>query len=152
MPPTPKPAATRQRRNKTSTNARLKLAPSGIRAPALPSRKGPDGKVLKWHPRTRAWWKDVWASPMATEFLNSDRHELIALAELEDAFNHSTETNVKLKLAAEIRMQRQAFGLTPIDRRRLQWEVERIEGSKSTPRKRAPKKKAKDPRSHLRAV
>ncbi len=37
------------------------------------------------------------------------------------------EGTKKTQLAAEIRLQCQRFGLSPIDRRRLQWEVARGE-------------------------
>jgi hypothetical protein len=149
--PTPKPSATRQRTNKTSTAAKLSLAPSGIKPPTLPKRKDDRGKFVKWHPRTVDWWKSVWASPMAVEFLDSDVHGLLTLAELEDEFHKSTDTRTRLDLVKEIRLQRQAFGLTPIDRRRLQWEVERVKGAeeKTTKKRGRPKK---DPREYLRAV
>jgi hypothetical protein len=152
--PTPKPSATRQRRNKTSTSAKLSLLPSGIKAPKLPVRKDEDGKVIKWHPQTLSWWKDVWASPMAPEFLEADVHGLFMLAELEDAFNRADKVKERIELAKEIRLQRQAFGLTPIDRRRLQWEVERTESAQAQRPKKATasKKKGADPRSHLSAV
>ena len=39
----------------------------------------------------------------------------------------------KRDLAGEIRLQGQCFGLTPIDRRRLQWEVQRVEAERKKP-------------------
>lgn len=66
---------------------------------------------------------------MAPEFLPSDTFALEMLARLEDQFDKATDPNLQLKLAAEIRLQRQSFGLTPMDRRRLQWEVARIESA-----------------------
>lgn len=149
--PTPKPAATRQRRNKTATASKLTLAPSGIKAPTLPKRKNDKGKFVKWHPRTLAWWESVWSSPMAPEYLDADVHGLLTLAELEDEFHKTTETRVRLELVKEIRLQRQAFGLTPIDRRRLQWEVERVKDAETKPAKKKGRPK-KDPRDYLRAV
>src|SRR4051812_18114114 len=112
MAPTPKPAGMRQRRNKTSTSARLQADPE-LQAPALPDRD--------WHPMTLAWWADIWSSPMAPEYDASDRHGLFVLAVLIDQF----WTSPTKELAGEIRLQRQSFGLSPIDRRRLQWEIER---------------------------
>lgn len=114
----PKPAATRQRRNKTSTHRRLNVV-HDVTAPRLPTGR-------KWHKQTRAWWRDVWASPMAPEYDSSDVHGLYLLSVLVDDFWH----NPTQLLAAEIRLQRQCFGLTPIDRRRLQWEIDR--GDKAT--------------------
>ena len=142
--PLPKPSALRQRQNKTSTRATLSAGDDNHRVPALPKREG------DWHPLTRAFWRDVWHSPMAAEFLQADKHGLYLLAELVDGFWRKPSTT----LAAEIRQHRMAFGLTPIDRRRLQWEVERAE---SAARKhKAPserKRKASgDPRDYLVAV
>ena len=57
---------------------------------------------------------------MAAEFLQADRHGLYRLAVLVDAFWRTEDP----RLASEIRLQAQCFGLTPIDRRRLQWEME----------------------------
>lgn len=56
---------------------------------------------------------------MAQEFVQSDVNELLLLASLVDAYWSSGNT----ELLSEIRLQRQCFGLTPIDRRRLQWQV-----------------------------
>ena len=113
----PKPAALRQRQNKTSTRAILSAEQAVTRrAPMLPKHR-------EWNKLTRAWWTDVWHSPMASEFLESDIHGLHMLAELIDRFWEEPTVS----LSAEIRLQRQCFGLTPIDRRRLQWEVERVE-------------------------
>lgn len=145
MPPTPKPAHMRQRRNKTSTSARLQANPK-LKAPDLPARV--------WHPMTEAWWADVWASPMAPEYDDSDRHGLFVLAVLIDEFWMAPSK----ELASEIRLQRQSFGLSPIDRRRLQWEIDRgDEASERTSKRRAKPTPSKgdtpaDPRSILHAV
>lgn len=141
--PAPKPAATRQRRNKASSAARLIALPDrSAKVPPLPEGRG-------WQPETIAWWADVWSSPMAPEFLDADVHGLLMLAVLVDAFWQEPSE----KLAGEIRLQRQCFGLTPIDRRRLQWEVDRGEEAEQRRAQRAtakgrPRKKA-DPRKAL---
>lgn len=147
--PAPKPAHMRQRKNRASTGALLN-AEHGVQAPDLPDRA--------WHPLTVAWWEDVWASPMAPEFDSSDRHGLFALACLVDDFWSADTPTERAKLAAEIRLQRQCFGLTPIDRRRLQWEIERGDEANERTKKRRGKPAAKgaaapaDPRSILHAV
>jgi len=98
---------------------------------------------------TRHWWRDVWHSPMAGEFLQADIHGLYRLAELIDAFWSNPTTT----LAAEIRQEQQAYGLSPIDRRRLQWEVQRAEGvTKKPPAPRQADRIGPDPRTALRAV
>lgn len=127
--PIPKPSHLRQRRNREATAATLTLDDHGIEAPELPGDRD-------WHPRTLAWWEDVWASPMAPEFLEADVHGLFLLAELEDDFHKADSPKVRIELAKEIRLQRQAYGLTPIDRRRLQWEVDRGDEAEARRRKR----------------
>lgn len=145
MAPPAKPAGMRQRRNKVSTNAKLVADPK-LKAPELPDRV--------WHPMTLAWWEDVWSSPMAPEYDDSDRHGLFLMAVLVDEF----WLDPSRELASEIRLQRQAFGLSPIDRRRLQWEIERGDEANERTRKRrakpAPAKggDATDPRSILHVV
>lgn len=148
MPPMPKhnPA----RRNKTSTHSTL-TRDHNVTAPDLPDRE------TGWHHLTVDWWRDIWASPMAPEFENSDIHGLYVLADLVDAYWCEDSPRARAGLAAEIRLQRQCFGLSPIDRRRLQWEIERgSEASERTAKRRATRKpapvKSADSFSALRAV
>jgi hypothetical protein len=118
--PPPKDPKTRQRRNKVSTAATLPAAGEGrLATPALPKRQR--GEV-PWHPETVDYWKRVWASEMAGEYLDADIPGLIMLMKLQDRFNYG-----ELELAAEIRLQRQCFGLTSLDRRRLQWQVGQVQ-------------------------
>ena len=77
-----------------------------------------------------AWWADVWASPMAPEFVRSDIHGLFMLAYLVDEFWSEGAVDRKA-LLGEIRLQRQCFGLSPIDRRRLQWEIDMASGARA---------------------
>lgn len=81
----------------------------------------PDVPSINWLDMTRDWWADIWASPMAPEFDQSDLHGLYQLAALINEY----WVTLDAKLLAEIRLQRQCYGLTPIDRRRLQWEIDR---------------------------
>lgn len=147
MPALPKDPSTRQRRNKTSTAATLKSDPEMI-TPDLPERD--------WHKMTTQWWADVWSSPMAPEFDESDKHGLFALAMLVNDFWSADSSRDRMQLAAEIRQQSQRFGLSPIDRRRLQWEIERTEEAQrrgATRRPAEPKADGgTDPRGTLRAV
>ena len=87
---------------------------------------------------------------MAREFLDADIHELYILAILVDEFWR----NPTKELASEIRLQRQCFGLTPIDRRRLQWEVERGEEAerKTKQRRRAETEPIEDPRKIMKVL
>ena len=141
------------RRNRSTTRATLKTV-HDVKAPPLPGRTLPDGSPRPWHAQTLEWWADTWASPMAPEFEDSDKHGLFLLAVLVDEF----WCNPHWTKAAEIRLQRQCFGLSPIDRRRLQWEIERVDEAQDRGRRRraaATRKKSTDdadPYSALRAV
>jgi hypothetical protein len=145
--PPPKSAATRQRRNKTTTSARLETDEQP-REEAPPLGEHPEGG--EWHPRTVAWWNEVWSSPMAEEYLRADEDGLYMLATLVDAF--WKEPSVKAH--QEIRLARQPYGITPIDRRRLQWEIGRAEqAERKRPSKLpAPTYDGGDPRSALKAI
>ncbi len=150
--PLPKPTALRQRTNRTATRAILS-AETGTRrrAPLLPDRTDADGAPREWHRLTVLWWRDVWRSPMAPEFLQADIHGLYLLAELVDQF----WVTPNKELAAEIRLQRQCFGLSPIDRLRLQWEVERVEAAtrkQQPPQPMQPTATEDDPRQYLKVL
>jgi len=143
MPPIPKEPSVRARRNKTSTAAILRAVP-GAKVPSLP-------KGRNWHPMTVGWWGDIWRSPMAPEYADSDFHGISRLAYLVDAYNRacdSDDARLMLSLSAEIRMQQQAFGLTPIDRRRLQWTIEQGEAAEEkTTQRRAAKRATGKPKA-----
>jgi len=139
--PPPKPAHLRQRKNRTSTAAVLRAEGEGRkRAPSLP-------KDREWHSMTLAWWRDVWHSPMAAQFVKADAHGLYRLAVLVDRFWLEPTTT----LAGEIRQQQAAYGLTPLDRRRLQWESAKAEAAEKKRRPLAPPSEG-DPRNLLRMV
>ncbi len=149
----------RQRRNRAPTAAQLpaESEEQARRVPQLPKVSYTDKRSCpecgheweepverKWHRLTRAWWRDVWHSPMAGEYLEADIHGLYRLAVLVDRFWYEGTK----ELAAEIRQQQTAFGLTPIDRMRLQWSIQRTE----KPRPAQPVAPEGDPRSLLQAV
>lgn len=126
MPARKKDPTTRARANRAATAAKLSDGRTVIR-PELPPRGfDEDGNELPWNAQTVSWWDDLWAAPMAAEYHSSDRHALFMLAVMVDLF----WTQPSKDLAAEIRMQRQAFGLTPYDRRRLEWTIETAEDAK----------------------
>jgi hypothetical protein len=129
MPPgrLPKHPSVRQRTNKVSTRATLRvLTPAEIEAkeiPALPKLYDKDGSEKLWSDRTLDWWVTIWLSPMAPEFHDSDTEGLYRLAALVEAFwrRPSKELN------AEIRLYETQFGLNPLSRRRLEWQIEDTE-------------------------
>lgn len=173
--PAPKPLGLRQRRNKASTRARLALGASGVRAPALPTRgcvcggpveppKPTRGKrkrgrprkppepcktcqntgILPWHHLTKSWWARLWASPMTPEYIESDLDRLYMAASLVDAYWWGGGTDTKLH--GEIRLALAGFGTTPLDRRRLEWELEKPEQPGEEAEASAPPPAMVDPR------
>jgi hypothetical protein len=95
---------------------------------------------------------------MAGEYLHADmRGGLFNLAELYQRRWSEKDTKVLIAIIAEIRQQEIRFGLSPIDRRRLQWEIEKGEeaAERTTKRRKSRKLDAsarKDPRDVLKVV
>lgn len=85
---------------------------------------------------------------MVQQFLEIDIHALLRLAVLVDIFWQDPSKEI----AAEIRLEQQAFGLTPIDRRRLQWMVEEEEQPRRARRQASNEEAVEDPRKILRMV
>jgi hypothetical protein len=113
--PTPlKDPSVRRRRNRESTATELTRRKGG-RRPTIPIRHA--------HPQTRAWWADVWNSPMAGQYVDADKHGLMAMCLLVEDFWTAGSAKERRELAAELRQQGVRFGLSPIDRRRLQWSL-----------------------------
>jgi hypothetical protein len=129
--PLPKNPTVRARKNRVAGSSTLP-AETGkkLKTPPLP-KLGPDadGQEHVWHPLTRAWWREVWASPLVGEFIRVDLFGLYRLALLVDRYWREATP----ALACEIRLQGQCYGLTPLDRRRLQWEVKAGEEGKPKP-------------------
>jgi len=89
---------------------------------------------------------------MAEEYLRVDRHALFRLALLIDLY----WTEPTKELAGEIRLEQQAFGLTPLDRRRLEWTIERVEAAheqkRTAPQPEPETEAQEDPRDRLKVV
>lgn len=145
--PPPKPAHLRQRTNRKAGAVTLLADTAQSTAPAIPN---PDKRI--WHPLTLQAWGHAWESPMASQWIATDVDGLGRLALLWDDYY----TVAKASLAAEIRLQEQRFGLSPLDRSRLQWEISRADEAeqKTTRREEATRKRTgrHDPRQLLRAV
>jgi hypothetical protein len=117
----------------------------------------PDGSA--WHEMTTWWWDDVWRSPMAIEYTEPDVHGLYRMAVIVDDYWNATTTTSKIQLLSEIRLQSATFGLSPSDRSRLRWEIEKGEqaGKRTQQRREAEAPvpapaPAADPRASFRSV
>lgn len=153
--PPPKPAALRQRRNGNNLGANLP-AESETAANEVPELFDRDDEQ-PWHPKVVEWWESVWRSPMSAEYLGADmRGGLFLLADLHQLRWTATSRTALLEAAKEIRLQEVRFGLSPIDRRRLQWEVARGEEAERKTKNHRPPKPPKsdgeDPRQVLKVV
>ena len=144
--PAPKSSKTRQRRNKASTRATLEQPTGEVTVQPLPVRDSGRGT---WNPRVCAWWDDVWRSPMASEYLDVDRRGLEAIAELWQSFFTADSDAGRLAVHSEIRLAQRDYGLTPLDRRRLEWEIKRAEPKPAESKPKRARTKA-DPRKVLR--
>lgn len=143
--PPPKPAELRQRTNKKA-GADVLTAETGAKVPKIPTH--PDGR--SWHPYTLESWKRAWTSAMASKWLPSEFDGVFRMAmKWDDFYLEGKSTDL-----AEIRLQEQRFGLSPLDRSRLSWEVNRGEAAESeSKRRKTPAPLAVgDPRMLLRAV
>ncbi len=142
--PPPKPAHLRQRTNRKAGAGVLQLPVQLSRRREIPN---PDGRT--WHALTVESWDRAWASPMASQWLETDADALGRLAMLWDEFYQNPDA----KVMAEIRLQEQRFGLSPLDRSRLQWEVARGEEAQHKV-KRPPvvKRTGTDPRAFLKGL
>ena len=69
---------------------------------------------------TRAWWEAVWRSPMAHAYLDADALVLVRLAHMVDLASRG-EANAAL--LSETRQLEDRLGLSPMARRRLEWDV-----------------------------
>lgn len=123
--PPPKPAHLRQRTNKKAGAVTLPPAADASVDDATPPIPNPDGRV--WHPLTLKHWANAWASPMASQWLESDKDGLGRLAILWDTYNHTGS----VEALKEIRLQSAGYGFTPLDRSRLQWEISKADEAES---------------------
>lgn len=152
MPAVKKHSSVRARTNRASTAATLSNSTVGPH-PSLPA-------LRSWHPMTVEWWDELWSTPMSSEYHISDRHQLIVLAVLYDEFFRTDDLspNQRKALSEEIRHHRTPFGMTPYDRRKLEWTIELAEDSKDKGSQRRQRqgsvqpKASDDPRRALTAV
>lgn len=96
--------------------------------PELPDRPDQfiEGELiaLDWHPQVVAWWADVWSSPMSNEWhRDTDVHNVLLAAVHLDDFWKATDPVMRQKADAAFKKTITPLGLTPYDRRRLEWTI-----------------------------
>lgn len=150
MPPLPKPADQRRRRNAPMANT-LKLPRAGRQGkpPAFPGELSEHDAVV---------WADLWRTPMAVawELDNNVRTVARYLRVMRAAEESLASGDPSAALLSEVRQLEDRLGLTPMARLRLRWE---IDGTDDVAAARAAKKppasrrrlKAVDPSAVARA-
>ncbi|WGH20784.1 terminase small subunit [Gordonia phage Commandaria] len=150
--PAPKPASARQRRNKASSSAVLK-AVENPDIPPMPDAADwlggiedlVDGEQYEreWPKPVLAWWNDIWSSPMSNEFQDSDIHGLyLACFYLSQVLNPFLKMSDRISASKAYEVQVRNFGLNPMSRRTLQWEIERTEEAQERGKRRRSKAKS----------
>lgn len=133
--PAPKDPKTRKRKNRPPEVRELPTPEEAARnkVPALHKR---DDKI-PWHDRVKEWWESIWKSPMASQWIDSDiKGGLRHLANLHQIVWTATSNSMMLAAMAEIRLQEVRFGLSPMDRTRLRWEVGKADEAEAKANKR----------------
>jgi len=79
---------------------------------------------VDWCDPVKSWWHDIWASPMASEFVQSDIHTLhVACVYLHEGLNPYYKLSDRLKSLTSFESTIKNFGLTPVSRENLRWAV-----------------------------
>lgn len=148
--PPPKDPKLRQRRNRASTRSTLPTVEEAAEwtVPEIPKRESGD-----WHPKVLEWWDAMWRSPQAKEYTLADIHGgLYILANHYQDFWKAEGAEGRQKASVALLKCWEKFGLSPIDRRRLQWEVEKAEQAEERTNVRRQRKEVsgKDPRDILK--
>ncbi|TDZ92149.1 hypothetical protein CCUG60885_04263 [Mycobacteroides salmoniphilum] len=126
--PVPKDPSVRARRNKSTTKAVLS-ADHDVEAPEMPDD-------IAWHSMTRRWWADIWSSPMAPEYAESDINGLLRVAMLYNDFWLSETPKERAEIQVRLEKADADYGTNPMARRRLEWQIEQAEDSKSKGQRR----------------
>jgi hypothetical protein len=155
--PAPKDPAVRARRNKAVTAAELPAPEDTKPVKAPPLTKELLGFRVAIRPQVQRWWRECWASPMASRWLKTDVEVLYLAASLRQQIAlYLLEGKSIATLAAELRQQEGRVGLDVMSRRRLDWRIEGPRRSDVAPavvaEPEAPPVEQVDPRRVLRAL
>jgi hypothetical protein len=101
-----------------------------------------DGKEILWSSATLRYWLRIWSSPMAPEFYHqSDIEGLYRLAALVELFWRKPSG----ALNADIARYENQFGLNPLARRRLEWQIVDTEKAQDAAEQRQQRKASRPP-------
>lgn len=117
----PKDPAQRARRNRKSTHHVIDASSRVEKRPPL-TKELLGVEVVP--SQVQRWWRVVWASPLATQWIEADVEVLYLLAALRCAFLEKPTA----AMAGEIRLQETRLGLDLMARRRLDWRIEETKG------------------------
>ena len=154
--PAAKDPSVRARTNKHSTKATLYAIEAGdVDIPPMP----PAGHYVPspfpessehyvepfWYPAVVAWWNDIWSSPMSSEFSDSDMHGLyMGCKQLQESLNPRNKATEQAAFMTKFEQTSRNFGLNPMARRSLQWEIDRgDEANDRTDKRRQAKQQTK---------
>ncbi len=148
--PMPKDPATLTRRNKVSTKAVLRL----VKNPKIPAP--PAG--TDWHEQALIWWGKAWSSPMRQEWTDSDANGIELMLAVQHAYWKSFDEGdyrIMPQLMNSFNTLAKQYGLSPMSRRSLQWQIEQGEAAEEKTIKRRQSRtktglrKGQDPRELL---
>ena len=122
MPALPKDPATRSRGRKSTTAAKLTPVDNPTIPELPPASEWIEGSA--WPAPVTSWWSAVWSSPMSSEYDDSDLPGLhMAAMYLALATDQKIRPSERLKAASQHEAAVKNYGLTPMSRRSLQWEI-----------------------------
>lgn len=137
MPAHLKDPSVRARRNKSTTRRTLS-DDHDVKAPDLP-------EGVEWHPLTRRWWADLWASPMAPEYQSADLSGMFRVAMLQNDFWMAGTPKERAEIQVRLEKADADFGTNPLARRRLEWQIQSSEEAKARGNKRNKSTQAETP-------
>lgn len=145
--------------------------PAEVEVPDLPPAKDflsspfidpddPESNVITeeidWSPVVKAWWKDIWTSPMAQEFtLPADLHGLyLGCYYLERSIDPHLKVSEQNAMSKSFENVQKQYGLTPAARNTLKWQVAQGESAQKRTdslrkEQKTPQKKKQDHRSEV---
>ena len=118
MKTTPKPPGQRRRRNKDAP--KWVTLPDGSRS-KVPQMPG----GTKATSAARSYWRTLWASPMAAMYQEADKFRIARAATLHSL---ALAGEAKATELSELRAIEDSLGISPLARRKLQWEVDMAAG------------------------